>query len=228
MKIYKKSKLIILVVLSVLMLHCSNEKTDFGFTGEIKGAIKDNSGTPLYGDMNSNNLVVKLLGEGDKQAIDIRVKGDGTYQNMKMFPKRHKVWLEGPFVKSDTLSADFSSGVEQVKDFTVTPLISPKIISGTVTGTSINVDYAIVAGTGYSVKTKVIYCSTVPYPTGSIGSSTNVYFTKTVTLPTALSGTVTITDPLIVSGTKYYIRIGALANVGVLMNYSNQIEINMP
>ncbi len=227
MKIHKKSKLIILVILSVLMLHCSHEKTDFGFTGGIKGTIKDNSGTALYGDMNSNNLVIKLLGVGDKQAIDIRVKGDGTYQNMKMFPKLHKIWLEGPIVKSDTLSADFSSGVEQVKDFTVTPLISPKITNGSVNGTTISVDYAIVASTGYSVKTKVIYCSTVPYPTGSIGSSTNVYFTKTVTLPAALSGTVTITDPLIVSGTKYYIRIGALANVGVLMNYSNQFEVTV-
>ncbi|HBY54557.1 MAG TPA: hypothetical protein DEH15_19215 [Marinilabiliales bacterium] len=228
MKIYYKSKVFILVFLSVLMLNCSHEKTDFGFTGAIKGTIKDDAGTALYGDINSNNLVVKLLGVGDKQAIDTRVKGDGTYQNMKMFPKLHKVWLEGPIVKSDTLSVDFSSGVEQVKDFTVTPLITPKVIKGTVSGTSIIVDYSIVATTGYSVKSKEIYCSTVPYPTAAIGSSTNNYFTKKVTLPAALSGNVTISDPLIVSGTKYYIRIGALANVGVLLNYSNQIEVTIP
>lgn len=228
MKKNRNSKLLLLVFLSVVMLRCGKEVTESDFNGSIKGTIKDDAGTPLYSDLNSNNLVVKLLGAGDKLTIDIRVKGDGTYQNTAMFPKLHKVWLEGPIIKSDTISVDFSAESFQIKDFKITPLISPKIINSTINGTTINVNYSIVGNSGNTVKSKVIYCSTVPYPTASIGSSANVYFTKTVTLPTALTGTVTITDPLIVAGTKYYIRIGALANVGVLLNYSNQIEVVIP
>jgi len=221
MKKNRNSKLLLLVLLSVIMLRCGKEVTEFGFNGSIKGTIKDDAGTPLYSDLNSNNLV-------DKLTIDIRVKGDGTYQNTAMYPKLHKVWLEGPIIKPDTISVDFSTESIHILDFKVTPLISPKIINSTLNGTTINVNYSIVGNAGNTVKSKVIYCSTVPYPTASIGSSANVYFTKTVTLPTALTGTVTITDPLIVAGTKYYIRIGALANVGVLMNYSNQIEVVIP
>jgi hypothetical protein len=228
MKIDRNSKILILVFLSVTMLKCSYEVTEFGFNGSINGQIKDNDGTLIYGDMTSNNILVKLLGDGDIQTIDIRVKGDGTYQNTKMYPKFHRVWVEGPIVKTDTVSIDFSAELNQVKDLTVTPLISPKVINGTVSGTSIKVEYLIVCNAGNTIKRKEIYCSTVPYPTGSTGSMTNVYFTKTVLLPSALSGTVTISDPLIVSGTKYYLRIGALANKGVLLNYSNQIEITIP
>lgn len=228
MKIYRNSKLFILVLLSVTMLKCSYEVTEFGFTGSIKGILKDENGTLLYSDLNSNNIVVKLLGDGDKQTIDIRVEGDGTYQNTKMYPKFHKIWVEGPIVMTDTLAVDFSTESNQVKDFTVTPFISPKVINGTVSGTTISVEYSVIANAGNTINKKEIYCSTVPYPTAAMGSRTNVYFTKTVALPSDLSGKVTISDPLIVSGTKYYIRIGALANVGVLMNYSNQIEIVIP
>lgn len=228
MKNNKYSRLLLLVFLSICMLRCGKEVTEFGFNGSIKGTITDDASTPICSDLNSNNLIVRLLGSGDKLTTDIRVKGDGTYQNTALYPKLHKVWLEGPIIRPDTISIDFSTEFIHIKDFKVIPLISPKIINSTVNGTTININYSIVGNAGNTVKSKVIYCSTVPYPTASIGSSANVYFTKTVTLPTALNGTVTITDPLIVAGTKYYIRIGALANIGVLMNYSNQIEVVIP
>jgi|SRR5659263_2153 len=222
MKIYRNSKLFILIFLSIIMLKCNYEVTEFGFNGSIKGIVKDNSGGLLHGDLNSNNIVVNLLGDGEKQSIEIRLKGDGTYENIKIYPKKHKVWIVGPIVKSDTLSVDFSVESNIVKDFTVTPLISPKVINGTVNGTSINVEYIIVGNEGNSVKKMEIYCSTVQYPTVAIGSRENVYFTKIVPL-TSLAGNITI-DGLI-SGTKYFLRIGAQANTTALMNYSNQIEL---
>lgn len=214
-----------LLFIALSMIKCSYEDTEFGFDGSIKGQISDNAGTPLYGDMNSNTLVVKLLGKGDKQAIEIRVNGEGKYQNLKMYPKIHKVWLEGPIVKTDTITVDFASGASETADFKVTPLISPKVNSGTASGTTITVDYNVIPGAGNTAKKMEIYCSTVKFPTASTGTLANVYFTKTTAI-TALAGNASISG--LTAGTKYFIRIGAQASTSSLMNYSNQIEVATP
>lgn len=218
-------KYLALIFLSLFLIRCSYEETEFGFDGTIKGQISDQSGTPLYGDMNSNTLVVKLLGKGDKQAIEIRVNGEGKYQNLKMYPKMHKVWLEGPIVKTDTLNVDFAATANQTGDFKVTPLISPKVESGTATGTTINVAYAITPSAGVIAKKMEVYCSTVKFPTASTGTLANVYFSKTTPI-TTLTGSVAITG--LTAATKYYIRIGAQASTSSLFNFSNQIEVTTP
>ncbi len=225
MKAYKNFMLLLLIILVFTTYSCSYLETDFGFEGSISGKIEDSNGNPLYGDINANNLIVRLLGENDKETIDIRVKGDGTFQNVRMYPKLHKAWVEGPIVFSDTVLIDFGETLDQVHDFTITPLISPKITNGTPTGTSINVEYSIIPTDANTVSKKEIYCSTVKYPTASIGSMTNIYTTKTVTLA-ALSGNAEITG--LVSGTTYFLRIGAQASASKIMNYSNQIEIKIP
>jgi len=213
-----------LVIASFMLIKCEVEVTDFGYNGAIKGMIKDNAGTPLYGDISSNNLLIKLLGDGDSQAIEIRVNGDGTYQNTKMFPKMHDVWLEGPIVSSEHVSVDFNANPDQTLDFTVTPLISPKLNSASGSGTSINIDYTLTSNSGNTIKKKEVYCSTVKFPTAATGSRTNVYFTKTTALPSN-SGTLKIDG--LTAGVKYYIRIGAQDNSSALMNYSNQIEVSL-
>ena len=220
-----KIKILMLIFLTATMFGCSYEETDFGFNSSINGLVKDPSGSLLYGDINSNALVVKLLGEGDKQAIEVRVDGNGEFQNTKMYPKIHKVWLEGPIVNSDTLTVDLASNTNQIADFKVTPLISPSIANGNVAGTTVTVNYTILPNTGIIVKKIEIYCSTVKFPTASTGSLANVYFTKT-TAVTALTGSTTISG--LTAGTKYYIRIGAQAGISSVMNYSNQIEANIP
>jgi len=202
-------KYLALIFLSLCLVRCSYEETEFGFDGTIKGQIADNSGNPLYGDMNSNT----------------RVNGEGKYQNLKMYPKMHKVWLEGPIVKTDTLNVDFAATANQTGDFKVTPLISPKVESGTATGTTINVAYAITPSAGVTAKKMEVYCSTVKFPTASTGTLANVYFSKTTPI-TTLTGSVAITG--LTAATKYYIRIGAQASTSSLFNFSNQIEVTTP
>lgn len=228
MKIYRNPKILILVFLSVILVRCENyTETDFGFSSSVKGIVKDSNGNTIFGDLTANVLVVKLLGDGDKQTIDIRVKGDGTYQNIKIYPNLYSVWIEGPVAAYSPISVDLRDGTEKTLDFIVSPLVSPKIINGTPGGTSIDVQYSIEPSAGYTVKKKEIYCSTVPYPTASTGSLTNIYSTKTVALPADLSGTVKVTG--LTSGKKYYLRIGTQSSSTAtsLFNYSNQIEINI-
>lgn len=220
----KNIKLALLLITSLLMIKCEFSETDFGHDSALKGTVKDKSGTPLYADINSNTLVVKLLGENDKQAIDIRVNGDGSYQNTKIYPKKHEVWLEGPIVSSEKVVVDFAANPDQVLDFSVTPHISAKLNTATGSGTSITIDYLLTANEGNTIKKKEVYCSTVKYPTAATGSRTNVYFTKTVALTTN-SGTFKIDG--LTAGVKYYIRIGAQSGVSAVFNYSNQIEVSL-
>ncbi|WP_372647327.1 DUF3823 domain-containing protein [Draconibacterium sp.] len=220
----KNIKLLVLVMVTFLMIKCDYEVTDFGLNGAIKGTIKDDSGTPVYADASSNNLIVKLLGEGDAQALEIRVNGEGEYQNTKVFPKKYEVWMEGPIVESTPVTIDFSNESEIMQDFIVSPFISPKISGGSGSGSSISVNYSIVPNAGNSIKKMEVYCSTVPYPTAAIGSRTNVYFTKTVALSIA-SGSISIDG--LETGTHYYIRIGAQADGASVMNYSNQMEVDL-
>jgi hypothetical protein len=139
-----------------------------------------------------------------------------------MFPKKHEVWLEGPIASSTPVTVDFGVEPNQTVDFTVTPLISPKLNSATGSGTSITVNYDISPNDGNTVKRMEVYCSTVKYPTAAIGSRANVYFTKTVTLPD-LSGTIEVDG--LEAGVEYYVRIGAQADGASSMNYSNQIDV---
>lgn len=214
---------IFLMLISVFMI-CCNKKDEFtSFNGAINGTVKDAGGIPLYGDLNSNNIIIRLLGENDKSTTDIRLNGVGDYQNLKMFPKKYKLWIEGPIVKFDTLMADLIGQNVQVKNFTAIPLILPKISKGSVSGTTINVDYSLTPNAGNIVDKKEIYCSSVPFPTAATGSRTNVYVTKTVALTTD-AGSVPITS---LTPGKYYVRIGVKAKTAILMNYSNQIELTV-
>lgn len=220
----KYFKISVFLFAAIVFVACEFEETEFGFDGSIKGMVTDNSGTPVYADINSNTLVVKLLGEGDEQAIEIRVAGDGSYQNTKMFPKKHEVWLEGPVVESTPVTVDFGIQAEQVLDFSVTPLVSPVISNGSGNGTSITVNYSISLNSGNTVSKMEVYASTVKYPTKAIGSRDKVYSTKTVTL-SELSGTAVIEG--LESGVHYYVRIGAQADGAATMNYSNQLEVEL-
>lgn len=217
--------IVILFLVLITMGACQFSETDFGYNGSILGTVKDSQGNIIASDVLTNNIIVNLKGNGDMQPIQIRVKGDGTFENSKIFPNKYKIWISGPVVFSDTIVNDFSVNGTLEKQFTVVPYILPKVIKGTLNGTSVIVDYSIVANLGKTISKSEIYCSTAKYPTSAIGTSTPFYSTITTKL-TELSGTVTISG--LSPGIRYYIRIGSLASGTSLMNYSNQIMVTIP
>lgn len=212
-------------LLCSIAISCDKIITDFGFDGSISGTVKDASGKIVPGDITSNSFVVKAQGEGDIVAIDIRVKGDGTFQNTKLNPVKTKVWISGPIFPHDTINIDFSKTKIVVQDFVVVPFITlaPPVIEGSPTTTSVRITYSITGNNGKTASKRQIFCSTVPYPTSTIGSGP-YYTTKTVDLSNN-SGTVDVTG--LTSGTKYYLRVGAQAS-GAGYNYSDQIIFNTP
>lgn len=225
MKIFNKISFLFfwcIVILSVLS--CQKTITDFGNTCAISGSIKDEIGNIVPGDIASTGLLVKTLGEGDIVTTDIRVKGDGTFQNTKMYPKKYLIWVVGPVTTvGDTIRLDFSVEKTVVQDIIVIPFITIKKPTVTVdpTATTVDISYEIIAASGKTVSKREVYCSTNPYPNTSTGSGP--FYTSIKKTLSTNTGNTSITG--LVSNTKYYIRIGAQATGTTGYNFSDQIEI---
>ncbi len=112
-------------MLLLVVTGCDKQAHEFGFDGAISGKIVDQAGNIVAGDITSTALSVKALGQGDIVTIDMRVKGDGTFQNTKMFPKMHKIYVTGPVTPvDDTLRIIFSTAKTATHDFVSVPFIT--------------------------------------------------------------------------------------------------------
>ncbi len=219
--------LTVLLVLTMVLFTSCEISPDPGFDGAIKGTVVDTLNNPVYADVTSNVLLINALGERDKTETAIRVKGDGTYANLKLYPKLYKIWVKGPvFLKepSDTVRFDFSGGKVMEQNFTVVPFISLKInLVEQPVDSLVKISYEIKGNRGKVPNTRELYCSTAPYPTKSTGTATT-YKTVSIKL-TNNNGQTTITG--LSRGKKYFIRVGA--NTSSInsdpMNYSNQIIV---
>jgi len=225
--IYKSTSSITYLIFLFLITSCSKTITDYGFDGIISGKVIDESGNIVPGDIKTTTLMVITLGEGDQTSIDLRVKGDGTFMNSKMYPKNYRIWIRGPVTQiGDTVRVDLSTNLNFVHDFVVIPFITinkPGIV-GNPTATTVNISYEMTANSGKTISKREVYCSTNPYPTSTTGSGA-FYHTKVVTLSSD-NGSVEITG--LSSKTNYFLRIGAQAAGATGMNFSEQITFTTP
>lgn len=216
-------KNLVLACLFISLVTGCNEYPDFDFDGVISGTLKDESGNVVCGDLTNNTLLVRILGKGELIPMNIRVKGDGTFNNTYLNPNQYKIWIEGPVFPVDTIFYDMKTqGNVFSQEIIATPYLAidkPEIIE--TTNTSITISYNINGNRGQQASGRVVYCSTAKYPSASIGSGVG-YETITETLDND-SGQITIAG--LTSGTTYYLRIGAnVASKG--MNFSDQIIFN--
>ena len=206
---------------------CEKIITDYGFDAAFSGTVVDQSGGVVYGDITSNGFRVRVQGESESTPMDIRVNGDGTYQNTKLFPQASKVWIEGPVTMvGDTLRYDFSTNKIVEHDIVVIPFITletPAVV-GTPAATSITFSYEIVPASGITINSREIYVSTSAYPNTTRGNGVG-WHTRKATMATD-TGEVTVTG--LTTGTKYYIRAGARASVSAVYNFSDQIIVTTP
>jgi len=225
--IHKTAYSAICIMLLFFVSGCDKTVTDFGFDGAISGRIVDQAGNIVAGDITSTALSVKALGQGDIVTIDMRVKGDGTYQNTKLSPKMHKIFITGPVTPvDDTLRIDFSTTQTVTHDFVVVPFITIKkpAITGNPAATEVTISYEMTPNNGKTVTKREVYCSTNPYPNTSTGSGP--YFHSVKASLSTDSGSKTITG--LTSGTTYFLRIGAQASGTSSLNFSDQITFTTP
>jgi len=228
MKMIHKIKYLSLpVFLLILVTACNKPITDFGYNGAISGTVKDASGNIVVGDITVSNFLIRVQAEGDISTIDMRIKGDGTFSNDKLYPAKSKVWISGPVVaaSTDTVTLDLSGGKGIVHDFVVTPVftVATPVISGTPTTTTASFTYGITANSAKTASKRELYCSTIPYPNTSTGSGP-YYSTVKVTLATN-SGSANVTG--LTANTNYFVRIGVQSSTTV-MNFSDQISFTTP
>ena len=225
--IHKIKYLGFIALLFIILNGCNEAITEFGFNGSISGTIKDATGNIVAGDITTANFIVRVQAEGDISTIDLRVKGDGTFINTKLYPVKSKVWISGPVVAaaSDTVTLDLSVEQIMVHDFVVTPVftVPPPAVSGTPTATTASFTYSMTANSAKTPSAREIYCSTIPYPNTSTGSGP-YYSTVKATLA-ANSGTANLTG--LKANTKYYVRVGVKSST-TQYNFSDQITFSTP
>jgi len=224
MKIINKIGFLILSGLLLQMLAGCTKSLDYGNVCTISGTLKDASGQIVAGDVTSTNLLVRVLATGELVTTDLRVLGDGTFQNTKLYQKKYRVWVAGPVTMvGDTLRPDLSVTGTFTQDIVVVPFItvSKPVVAVAATATTVSISYAVTPNGTKTVSKRQLYCSTNPYPNASTGSGA-FYTTQTVTMTTN-SGTVALTG--LVTGTTYYIRIGGQATGAAGFNYSEQLII---
>ena len=222
-----KLRLLAFFIASLLAITgCDDDRvTDFGYDGKISGKIVDSSNNPLSGDTTSDNLTVVALGELDTEPMRMRVLGDGTYTNTHLYPQKYQVWVEGAVETVPEVTIDLT-GSPKVVDFTVTPFINVAVptLSGSPAATEVTVNYTFAPTAGYTPNARVVYVSTVMYPSQATGSGA---WYKTITRNvSADSGTETITG--LESGKRYFIRCAARATGTNRWNLGHQIEITTP
>ena len=223
---YKKVQFFAIFIASFFLLFgCDEAITDYGFTGQISGRILDQAGNIVSGDITTNHMTVYVLGELDTEPIPIRVKGDGTYTNIHLYPQKYKVWLDGPVANASEYNVDLT-GNPVVQDFTVTPFLTipPPSLVGSPTASDVTVSYSITENAGYTAKVRSIYVSTVSYPGQSTGSG--AYWQTVKKTVTANQGTEKITG--LKANTTYFVRVEAQANGTTQFNLSDQISFKTP
>lgn len=226
MKTYNILKLMIIFLIAIFLNSgCDDTETDFGFSGQISGKILDPSGNIVPGDVTRNNLMVYLHGELDTQPMIIRVKGDGTYANTHLYPQSYTLSVVGAIMPIDDITVDLK-GTPVVRDISVTPFLTIPLpgIVGSVTSNSVTVSYSITENEGKTCKSRIIFVSTVPFPSQSTGSG--AWWQTVSKTVTQNEGQITITG--LNSGKTYYVRIGALAVGTTMWNFSDQITFDTP
>lgn len=218
----------IIVICLAVLNSCNEPIEDFGFDGQLSGIIKDQNGNFVSGDNKVATYAVHALGELDRVSMVLRIKGDGTYGNSKLYPQSYKVWLIGPFVGgiTDTIFVDLTGAKAVVKDFQVIPLLTipaPQL-NGSPSASEVKINYNIVGNNGNTPNLREVYVSTVSWPTRTTGTGIG-YFTKTTTL-SSNQGTTIVTG--LTPNTRYYVRIGARASGQNQFNHSDQISFTTP
>lgn len=216
----------LIILLTMIVTACNEPITEFGFEGSLSGKIVDQAGNIVAGDITSVGFVVEALGENDQVAMVLRIKGDGTFANHKLYPQVYTVTVKGPVMDVPPVTVDLTGNKSVVQDFVVTPLVTvaTPTLNGSAASTEIKIDYNIIENGGSIASTRQLYCSTIPYPNASTGSGP-YYVTKTVTL-SEKQGTATVTG--LTAGTKYFIRVGAKATGATAFNYSDQLIVTTP
>jgi hypothetical protein len=224
-----------IVVITCVLSACVETVTDFGFTGQISGMIKDQNGNPVSADPSNPEFTVFLLGGEETLAHELRVNPDGTYANLHMYPQSYAIWVDGPV--DGPLQGDLFvdlKGAAVIKDITVTPFISLPPATVSVSGGQLQVSYEINPSAGHTVSQSRVLISTVAKVGVNTGNGPR-WQTRSIDI-SGNSGTQTIAlDDNLLNMAKrsegngnLHIRIAARSDQTSRWNLSEPITIKAP
>lgn len=226
---------IILFVISVCSSCGEIDNYDFP-DGGIYGTIIDITTDEGIQSEAPNGFNIKLFEKGGMINTPITFSGkpDGSFENALIFQNEYKVLpVEGPFFNiTDTAVIQVGSHTEV--NFEVIPFLSITGVTVTPEAGKVIVSYGISrAQVGGKINFRKTFVSKIP----TVNNSYNNFVKSTNTASTsdeALLSTI-FTDEVtgLTSGTKYWVRVGAVAdgngfNSLKRYNYSKVFEVTIP
>lgn len=228
----KYSIIILFVTFMISVYGCEERITDYGFDGQISGQILDQNGNPVSGDITTASFTVFALGEEEREPIQMRVQGDGTYANLHMYPQSYTVWVEGPIDAPGEQIVDLSGNAVE-HNITVTPYLTiPEPSNANISADELTVSYEITENASYEAEARIIFVSTVSYPNANTGNGPYWKTRQQILDDNSGSVTVTLDSDLIEDARNasdaLFIRVAARAEGTNEWNYSEQISIDAP
>ncbi len=225
--------LVLAVTCMVAFSGCSEQVTDFGFDGQLRGMVVDQNGNPVSGDIANTALTVFALGDGEQLPTEIRVQADGSYANLHLYPQAYTVWIEGPVVAPGEQRLDLTGDLVE-HNITVTPFLTiSQPGNATISGDQLSVGYEITESAGHVAEERVVLVSTVAKVGVNTGNGPR-WQTRELTLDSN-SGTATVTldsDLLDMAqergGGNLHIRVAARSDKASAWNLSIPVTISAP
>lgn len=224
-----------LLVITCVFSACVETVTDFGFTGQISGVVRDQNGNPVSADPSNPEFTVFLLGDEETLAHELRVNPDGSFANLHMYPQSYAIWVDGPVdgPGQGDLSVDLN-GAAVTKDITVTPFIAIPPPTVSISGGQLQVNYEINPSAGHTATQSRVLVSTVAKVGINTGNGPR-WRTQSVNL-SGSSGTQTVMlDDALLNMAKrsegngnLHIRIASRSNRSTKWNLSIPVTIKAP
>jgi hypothetical protein len=236
MKIFMIRKAIILLLVFALFNSCGKiDNYDFP-DGGIYGTITDLTTDEGIQSEAPNGFNIKMFEKGGMMNTPITFAGkpDGTFENALVFQNEYRILpVEGPFFNiTDTAVVQVGSRTEV--NFSVIPFLTVTGVTVTPGEGKVTVSYSI---SRTRVSGKINYRKTFVSKIPTVNNSFNHFVKSTATssIPDATLLATTFTDVVtgLASGTKYWVRVGALAdgngyNSLKRYNYSKVFEVTIP
>lgn len=228
---------IITILFVIVVLNSCGEIDNYDFPdGGIYGTIIDITTDEGIQSEAPNGFNIKMFEKGGMMNTPITFSGksDGSFENALVFQNEYKVLpVEGPFFNiADTTVIYVGSHTEV--NFEVIPFLTITGVTVTPEAGKVVVRYGISRPqAGGKINFRKTFVSKIPTVNNSYNNF--VKSTSTASTPDATLLSTTFTDEItgLTSGTKYWVRVGAVAdgngfNSLKRYNYSKVFEVTIP
>lgn len=215
-----KKIFLLLIACLALLTSCEIDNYDEP-TSSISGGIYDMTTEKLIPAQSPNGARIQIHQDGLTQPSNFWCKPDGTFENIRVFPGKYTVKLQGPFVASTITSQELNIPASNVK-IMVEPFLRITATAQLIDNTIV-VNYIVeqsAMSTGIVNTVDILYGNTIGLSSTTSKQRIQV---KTSDAPLGTQHQCTITD--IDTSGAIFVRVAARTSETSYYNYSELLQL---